>query len=173
MRCYKFALGISILIFGGQGVFAMPQRMSYSETKKTIQRIKDRSEKFKDNFKHDVDKSGIASDTRHDMKQTVDQFEESTEHLDKKYSKDNAAVPAVREVLSEGAMIDSYLAQHVVSPRVQDEWLLLRRDLDHLARSYNLVAEWPSSLARAEMEPPVAHLAVAGTKCRGFQGSGT
>jgi hypothetical protein len=53
-----------------QPAFAMPQRMSYSETKRTVDRIDDQSGKFKDNFDHDIGRFGLDSSRRHEMKRT-------------------------------------------------------------------------------------------------------
>ncbi len=155
MRVFKWAFGIAFPMLMWQAVgFAQTQRMSYSETKKTIERVKDQSEKFKDNFDDDVHRTGVDSKSREDMKRVVNHFEKASENLKKHYSKDNAAVPSVQEVLAQAALIDSFISRHVVSPRVQNEWLLLRQDLDLLANSYDLIPNWPSALARTE--PPAA-----------------
>jgi len=155
MRVSRYALGIALPMLMWQAVgFAQTLRMSYSETKKTIERVKDQSEKFKDNFDDDVHRTGLDSKSRQDMKRVVNRFEKASENLKKHYSKDNAAVPSVQDVLAQGALIDSFISRHVVSPRVQNEWLLLRQDLDLLANSYDLPPNQPAALARTE--PPAA-----------------
>jgi hypothetical protein len=47
-----------------------------------------------------VSKSGLGSSTRHELKHTVNQFEESAERVKKNYHKDNAAVSSFSDVLS-------------------------------------------------------------------------
>jgi hypothetical protein len=157
MRFFKYSIGLALPVLIWQIATARPQRMSYSDTKKTIERIKDESDRFKNNFNDDVRRSGVDSHTRREMKRTVDRFEDAAEHLKDRYHKDNAAVPSVREVLAQAVLIDSFVSQHIVSPRVRDQWLLLRQDLDLLAGSYNLTSEFPpSALARTEYPAPAA-----------------
>jgi hypothetical protein len=154
MRFSKYAFGLALMLLIWPVAFARAQRMSYSDTKRTIERIKDQSDKFNDNFNDDVHRSGVDSQTRHDMKRAVNRFEEAAEDLRRRYHKEDAAIPSVQRVLADAAYIDSFLSKHVVSPRVQDEWLLLRQDLDLLANSYNLDTTWPSALARTEYPVP-------------------
>jgi len=155
MLVSKYVLGLALALLAGQMAVAQAQ-MSYNDTKRTIKRIKEWSDTFDHNFDRDVRKSGVDSDVRHEMKKSVERFEEATKYLEDSYDQDNAAVPAVRAVLREGAVIDAFMARNIMSPRVQSEWLLLRQDLDLLAGSYGLTAEWPSALARAETSPPPA-----------------
>lgn len=153
MLVSRYVLGLALTLLAGQVAVAQAQRMSYKDTKHTIERIKDWSDTFDHNFDRDVHKSGVDSDLRNEMKRSVERFEEATEHLEHSYDKDNAAVPAVRAVLREAAVIDTFMARNIMSPRVQSEWLLLRQDLDLLAGSYGLTTEYPSALARAETPP--------------------
>lgn len=93
MRSLRWTFGPAVPLILWQIALAMPQRMSYSETKKTIERIDDQGYKFKDNFDQDLKTSGLDSLTRHEMKRTVREFQESAGRLKKNYRKDNAAVP--------------------------------------------------------------------------------
>jgi len=156
MRCLKFALGLAVPRVLCQAASSTPQRMGYAETKRTIERIRDQSSKFKDNFELDISKSGLDLSGSHERKREINRFEESAERLKKNYHKENAAVSSVSDVLSQASVIGRFMAEHPVTPRVQDEWLLLRQDLDLLAGFYGMTTNWPSVLARTEWESPVA-----------------
>jgi len=151
MRVSRYALGL-VLPMLLPVVFDQPHRMSYPDTKKTIERIKDHGDSFQDNLKDDVERSGVDSQTRYDIKRAVDRFENVAKDLEGRYEKDNAAVPYVQRLLADASYIDAFMSRHMVSPRVQNQWLFLRQDLDLLANSYNLDTGWPSELARTE--PP-------------------
>lgn len=150
MRIWRSALGLALPILMLQLASGQTHRMSYSETNRTIDRIKDQSEKFKDHFDDDVHRSGVGSTTRQDMKHAVESFENAAKDLEHRYDKNNAAASGVQQLLADASVIDAFMSRNMVSPRVQNEWLLLRQDLDLLADSYDLDASWPSALARAE-----------------------
>ncbi len=138
MRSLRFALGLAIPLVIFPAAFSAPQRLSYRETKNIIDIVKDHSEKFKDNFDDDVGKSGISSETGHEMKHVVNEFKESTERLKKNYQKDNSAATSVQDVLSRAAVINRFMTVHVMTTRVREEWRGLRQELDRLALSYDL-----------------------------------
>jgi hypothetical protein len=155
MRGFKFMLSLFIALLLGQTVArADAQRMSYSDTKKTIDRIRDRSDRFESNFQDAIDRTGLDSDVRHDMKRTVKRFEQSAKDLEQRYKKSDAANSYVRALLMDAALLDRFLSDHVLSSKVQDEWLGLKNDLDRLALSYDLSGVWPSALARVEPVVP-------------------
>jgi phosphatidate phosphatase PAH1 len=84
------------------------------------------------------------------MKDAADRFEDIAEKAKNRYGKHNAAVPQVRTLLQEGSLIDAFISEHAMSPAVENQWRMMRADLDRLAVNYNLTAEWRSSLARTE-----------------------
>lgn len=159
MRVFRFAFAMMLPILFWQGAAASQQRMSYSDTKKTIDRIKDRSDRFADRFDDDLGRTEADSDTRDDIKRTVRRFEHAAERLEERYEDDNAAVSSVRDVLNQAALIDSFIASYTVSPRVQSDWAALKQDLNMLANSYGMRWEWPSALARA-VSPPAAVIVI-------------
>jgi hypothetical protein len=148
MRIIIITIGLGALILGVQVLSA--QQLNYSETKGALERIKERSDRFKNDFKDDVGKTDTDDHTRHQMKSSVERFEEIAERARDRYGKHNAAEPEVSNLLSEGNIIDAFMSQHTVTPRVKSEWLLIRADLNLLANSYNMTGQWPSALARSE-----------------------
>lgn len=151
MYGYRLAVGTALaLLITVLAAPAQTQPMSHEDTERAIDRIKANSDRFEEHFDDDIGDAAIDSSLRSDIKATVQRFEEASRHLEQRYSDESAAVPAVRVVLTEGARINAFLSQTPVTARIQNEWAVLRQDLDALAASYNLSDVWPGSLARAQ-----------------------
>lgn len=154
MYGYRLAFGAALaLLITALAAPAQTQPMSHEDTERAIDRIKANGDVFEEHFDDDIGEAAIESSLRSDIKATVQRFEEASRHLEQRYTDESAAVPAVRVVLTEGARINAFLSQTPVTTRIQNEWAVLRQDLDALASSYNITDIWPSSLARAQYQP--------------------
>lgn len=148
---YALALTVAVLFWQPPG---RAQQMSYDQTEKTIEKIKEFSDSFEDHFDRSISRSAVDSIRLNDMKQAVERLEHAADQLEDHFDKDDAAVPWARAVLREAAVVDSMMARNPMPTGIESRWLQLRQELDLLAGSYGLSTEWPSRLARAEAAPP-------------------
>ena len=77
-----------------------------------------------------------------DVRQFITELTEATNHLNDHIDRRQIVANNVDDVMQHGANIDSFMQRHPLTPRAQSDWLIVRRDLDGLARSYNVAWDW-------------------------------
>ena len=77
-----------------------------------------------------------------DVRQFLTELTEATNHLNDHVDRRQIAANNVDDVMQHGTSIDSFMQRHPLTPRAQSDWLIVRRDLDGLARSYNVAWDW-------------------------------
>jgi hypothetical protein len=127
------------------GPVIQPYRVSQAEMKTLMTRIERQADSFRVSLDEALDKSRFDASKREDnINQFVKDFEVATDHLRERFADDYAAVGAASEVLRRGALIDRFMQRHYLTTRVQNDWRLLRDNLDELARAYNMSMSWKS-----------------------------
>jgi len=77
-----------------------------------------------------------------DISRFVTELTEATNHLNDHVDRRQIVTNNVDDVMQRGVSIDSFMQRHPLTPRAQSDWLIVRRDLDSLARSYNVAWDW-------------------------------
>lgn len=120
-----------------------PYRVSNDEIKNLLMWTEKRADSFRASLDEALDKSRYDG-TKHEdnINQFVKDFEIATDHLRERYADDYTAVGAVSEVLRRGALIDRFMQHNTLTSRAQNDWRLLRDNLDELARAYSVSMSW-------------------------------
>ena len=153
-----FAVGLAM---AGTGVATAGQQRPYrvndqqiTQLLKTIGQKADRLDKSLD--RAFVNRSDDAGRGKDEIRRSVKDLKQATERLRDRVDDRQANTLDAEEVLRRGASIDDFMQRYQLSARAEQDWVLLRADLDTLASAYNVGRSWNDS----------AYLSAAGVQSR-------
>ena len=119
------------------------RRISDNDVKAIISRMDTHAEHFRHSLSDALNHSHFNhTSTEDDINAFVKNFERSTDRLKDHFGKHNVAADDAEEVMRRAGQIDAFMRAHELSSRAQDDWRMLRRDLDELALAYNVSWRW-------------------------------
>lgn len=120
-----------------------PTRLSDDQVERLLERIEKAADKYRESLDDALDKSRM-DDSRleGELNRYVQEFENATDRLEKRFDDDKSSSEDVREVMTRAAAINGMMTRFELTDRAQGDWRLLRNDLNELARAYNVVWEW-------------------------------
>jgi len=77
-----------------------------------------------------------------DINRFVTELTEATNHLTDHVDRRQTVTNNIDDLLRRGANIDSFMQRHPLTTRAQSDWLIVRRDLDEVARAHNVAWDW-------------------------------
>jgi hypothetical protein len=137
-----------LLVFGlGNASAALGQyRISQSEVQNLIRRIETRTDSLSRNLVNALDRSAINGTAREDeINRLVRDFEYATDQLRTRVESRQSTTTDARGVLDRAALINRFLLSNRLDYRVEQDWQLLRADLDQLAVAFNLGWRWDTT----------------------------
>ena len=143
-QLYYFAV-ISIVFTLNIATFA--QTRAYRVTDRQVQtllnRIENRTNIFRDSVEKALDNSNTNGTFREDGINTyVTDFENATETLKDNFSNRRSTTNDVREVLNRAILIDGFMRNNQLTRVSQNQWQLVRTDLNTLANYYRISWNW-------------------------------
>jgi YMGG-like Gly-zipper len=113
------------------------------QAEQVIARIDQRAARFQNNVERAVNQNGM-DNTRREGKinQFVTDFRQAVAQLRANNSRRQASDADVQMVLDRAARIDAFLRAHQGLTGVDNDWQMLRSDLDSLASAYNVAWNW-------------------------------
>lgn len=118
-------------------------RLSEKEMESLLARIEQGADRFRSSLAQNLDVSRFDDTKAEDnINQFIKEFEGATDRLKGRFDEDQSAATDVEDVLRRASRIDDFMTAHAMNPRAQNDWLALRRDLDELARAYNVSWNW-------------------------------
>jgi hypothetical protein len=143
LLAFSFILLPSFLISAGAQVVGQPYRVSDREVSRLLDRIKSKTNTFRESLKKALNQSRIDRTEREsDVNAYVKAFEEETKRLDDHFDHHKSTGAEVESVLQRAALINTFMALHPLDGRVQGDWATLRADLELLANAYNISWQW-------------------------------
>jgi DNA-binding TFAR19-related protein (PDSD5 family) len=125
------------------GVSGRPYRVSEHQVKSLLERVEKGADRFTDSLRDALGATRAGSDRAEDnVRQFAKDLETAADRLKGQFGDDYSAVGMAAEVLRRGTRLDRFMRRHQLTPRAQADWLALRRDLDELARAYNVSVNW-------------------------------
>ena len=88
-----------------------------------------------------------------DIDEFVNQLTDTARHLREHVSRRQVIDSDVQEVMIRGARIDEFMRRNRFSSEVEGSWTTVRRELDDLARAFNLTWNWSSPNMRSNPGP--------------------
>lgn len=120
-----------------------PTRLSDDQVERLLDRIEKAADTFRESLDDALDKSRVDdSKFEEQVNRYVEEFENATDRLEKRFDDDKSSSSDVEEVLGRAASINGMMSRFELTDRAQGDWRLLRNDLNELARAYNVVWEW-------------------------------
>jgi hypothetical protein len=139
---------------GGQ-VSGQPYRVSDREVGRLLDRIRSKTNTFRDSLKKALNNSRLDRTQREEnINDFVKAFEEETRRLDDHFHKHKSTTADVDSVLHRAARINTFMVLHPLDARVQGDWANLRADLQLLANAYNVSWQWEGEFRT----PPLVEL---------------
>jgi hypothetical protein len=145
-RVWLFVFALSL------GLAAQAQqtyRLTDSQTKDLLKQIDKHTETYRTSLKDALKRSRFDDRRDKEINEYMKNFERSVERLRDRFDDTKSAAGVVEDVLRKGAMIDRFIATNQLAPRVQDDWLVVRNDLDQLARGYGFNWTWGATTGEA------------------------
>ncbi len=108
-------------------------------TQQILNRIEDRTDRFRDSLDSALDDSRLNGSNREDnINQFVRDFEQATDRLRDRFDRGQRITADVQEVLNRASRIDNLMRRRRLGSNVEREWVSLRQDLNELARISNV-----------------------------------
>lgn len=128
-------------------VTGQPYRISDREVARLLDRVKSKSNTFRESLKKALNKSRLDRTQREEnINDYVKAFEEETKRLDDHFDHHKSTAADVDSVLQRASRINAFMTQHPLDARVQGDWGTLRADLELLANAYNISWQWGGEL---------------------------
>ena len=152
IKLLVFVLGLTLGVgvpFSISTQAQSPHRITKNELKSLLTRIEHAAERFRGSLDSALDRSDInGSKTEDEINNYLKGFEKATDHLESRFSENNSAASDVEAVLQRAGEIDRFMSSHNLTARAQEDWALMRGQLDQLAAAYNVDWGW-SGLSNA------------------------
>lgn len=140
-------VGVLVNLWITTSVMAQRQyRLSDSEMRNLIGRIETRTDTFSRSLENALERTGVNNTARENqINGLVRDFEYATDQLRTRFESRQATSADARLVLDRAALINDFLLNNRSNVRVEQNWQLLRSDLDQLARAFYLSWTWNTS----------------------------
>lgn len=153
------AVSVAVLMTLASGTAAQvsgqPYRVSDREVGRLLDRIRSKTNTFRDSLKKALNQSRLDRTQREEnINDFVKAFEEETRRLDGHFHEHKSMSADVDSVLQRAARINTFMTLHPLDTRVQGDWATLRADLELLANAYNVSWQWGGEFRT----PPLAEL---------------
>jgi hypothetical protein len=144
------------------------QNSSSSVSDQSVEQLISQTTKDADQFRRSLDQAlarGRINTSRDedDISRFVTELTEATNHLNDHVDRRQIVTDNVDDLMQRGVSIDSFMQRHPLTPRAQSDWLVVRRDLDGLARAYNVAWDWSNPPYTADSNPRGFHDGIGGT----------
>lgn len=122
---------------------ARPYRYNDSYMLGLINRIEQRADRFSNSLENSLDRSNLNGTSREDeVNKMLTDFEAATDQLKDRFNRRQSASSDAEEVLRRAAVLDTFMRDNRMTGRAEQDWRLLRNELDQLARSYSVAWRW-------------------------------
>jgi len=144
-QLYYFAFIALALSLSGSAAFA--QTRSYRVTDRQVQtllnRIETRTDAFQTNIERVYKNSNQNDLYREDgINSYISNFENATDELKNNFAMRNSTTADVQEVLERAVYINDFMRDNRVTTAAQNQWRLIRTDLNTLANYYRVSWNW-------------------------------
>ena len=140
---FSFATLLFLVSSAEAQVAGQPYRITDREVARLLDRIRSKTNTFRDSLKKALNKSRLDRTQREEnVNDYVKAFEEETKRLDDHFDHHKSTVADVDSVMQRAARINTFMILHPLDARVQGDWATLRADLELLANAYNISWQW-------------------------------
>jgi hypothetical protein len=142
----------------------VPSRANDQQVRQLLTRTKNDADRFRQSLDRALSGSRIDGSRGDD---NIDQFvmdlTETTNHLIDHFDRRQVVTNDVEDVLRFGVSIDGFMQRHQLATQAENDWLTVRRDLDEVARAYNVAWDWSNPRYTADDRNPGLYHRLTGT----------
>lgn len=115
------------------------------QTRQLLDQINNRTTSFSRTFRNQVNRRNVADQfTIDEANRHLSQFETAVMRLRNRANTRRATEADVREVLEHAGYLNTFMATHELGYGAENNWNMLRADLDRLVSASNVAWNWPS-----------------------------
>lgn len=127
------------LSWSRSGISNQAFRLSDSDVKYLLDRLAQGTKSFRLSLKEALKRTRLERAGGEDsIDRFAKDFEKAVERLRDQFKRDYSAAANVEEVLQRAAPINRFMQSYELTLRAQNDWASLQRELDRLARAYNI-----------------------------------
>ncbi len=120
-----------------------PYRAADREVQATITRLETRTDAYKREVNFALDRSVLNNTrSRDSIVAYITEFENATDRLKQNFDARRSTSADVEEVLNRAYFIDGFMRDYRLNARAENEWKIVRTDLDALTNYYNVSWNW-------------------------------
>ena len=121
----------------------MPSRVDDKQVEQLLKQIGEKAGRFDKSLDQLFDGGRIDDPKAKDeIRRSVKDFRQAADRLRDRVNGRQSNTLDVEEVLRRGVSIDGFMQRYQLSTQAEQNWLSVRRDLDTLARAYNVAWNW-------------------------------
>ncbi len=121
----------------------MPSRVDDKQVQQLLKQIGEKAGRFDKSLDKLFDAGRIDDPkAKEEIRRSVADFRQAADRLRDRVNGRQSNTLDVEEVLRRGGSIDGFMQRYQLSNQAEQNWLSVRRDLDTLARAYNVAWNW-------------------------------
>ena len=128
------------------GVLVLPVMTKGSQredVKEMLKRLEEDTNRFKKSLDSALDHGPLDGTKAEDeINEYVDAFRDASKRLRDRYNDQKYAMGDANEVLKRAKRIDGFMRKYPLTSEAQNDWQMVRNDLELLARTYNITWSW-------------------------------
>jgi len=131
------------LIIIGLGVQAQPNRNNTRQVSNMLQRLERSSSRFRNSLNVAlVQESVDQTQPQNDISSFQSGLDLAIKQFRDQFSRRLAAASDVESILQKASPINNFIIQNTLNPRVRNDWISVRTDLNTLASAYGVSWQW-------------------------------
>jgi len=120
-----------------------PSRIDDNQVKQLLKQIGEKAGRFDKSLDKSLGAGRLDDSTaKEEIRRSVADFSQAADRLRDRVNRRESNTLDVEEVLRRGVSIDGFMQRYQLSAQAEQNWLSVRRDLDTLARAYNVAWNW-------------------------------
>ena len=147
-RPMRMLLVLGVAVFTSAVAFGQqPYRRTYNQTRQLVRRIDNRSQTFRNHLSQALDRSSVnGSSLEDEMNKAAANLEQSARNLRNSFDGNRSTQAEVEELLRRAQPLDSFMRTHQLANAAENNWRMLRADLDQLANNYYVAWRWDNPM---------------------------
>ena len=118
-------------------------RLSDAQVSQLIRRVEMSTERFQGSLSDALDRGSYGGTTSAgDINSYVQNLQNATAQLRDRFNRRVSVAADVQNVLQQASLVNGFMLNNRVNARVQNDWSLVRTDLNALARAYGITWDW-------------------------------
>lgn len=123
-------------------------RVNESQVRTILARIETRTNAFSNAAKRRFENNDRWDNTRRDeqIEPYINAFENATDELRRSFNDRRVTQAELNQVMTYGAYVDNFMRQNRLANNIENQWTLIRGDLNQLSSMYRLNYDWNQTL---------------------------